>query len=101
MGQLRRFWHAPGLNGGRSVRTLSCNWSPPLASNDWPVRRGYDAVITYLPGSTEVVFQEKVNETVVVVVEPIGMISVTEEATVSDVMFVAVIVSWTVSKKSP
>jgi hypothetical protein len=65
------------------------------------VRRGYDAVITYLPGSTDVVFQEKVKETVVVVVEPMGIISVTEDATVNEVRFVAVIVSWTVSKKSP
>jgi hypothetical protein len=65
------------------------------------VRRGYDAVITYLPGETDVVFQEKVNETVVVVVAPIGIISVTEDATVSEVKFVAVIVSCTVSKKSP
>jgi hypothetical protein len=55
----------------------------------------------YLPGDTDVVFQEKVNETVVVVVAPIGMISVMDDATVSDVRFVAVIVSWIVSKKSP
>ena len=83
------------------MRTLSWNWSPPLASNDWPVRRGNDAVTTYLPGDMEVVFQEKVNETVVVMVEPSGIISETEDAIVFEVTLVAVIVSWIVSKKSP
>ena len=58
-------------------------------------------MMTYLPCGTDVVFQEKVNVTVVIVVEPSGMVFVTEDAIVYDVRFVAVIVSWIVSKKSP
>ena len=53
---------------------------------------------TYLPSGIDVVLQEKVNVTVVIVVEPKGIVSVTEDAMVYVVRFVAVIVSWIVSK---
>jgi len=55
----------------------------------------------YLPSGTDVVFQEKVKVTVVIVVDPRGIVSVTKDAIVYEVRFVAVIVNWTCSKKSP
>ena len=53
---------------------------------------------TYLPSGADPMFQEKVNVTVVIVVEPRGIVLLTEDAMVYVVRFVAVTVSWIVSK---
>ena len=71
------------------MRTLNCRVSPPLDNNDWPVRRGYEAVITYLPCGMDVVFQpnEKIK------VDPTGTLFETEDTIVYDVRFTAVTVN--------
>lgn len=95
MGQLRSSNPHPGdLIGGRIVRYLYCAESPPLAIDDWPVRRGYETVTRYAPRGTLVVLQPNVKP----MVEPAGTFFETEDAIVYDVTFTAVIVSWMVSE---
>ena len=64
--------------GGMIVRKRYCIWSPTLASSDWPARRGYEAVMVYLPSWTDAVFHVKVNVTV----DPARTVSETEDAIV-------------------